>query len=204
MLRAGLLPRILRVNDVANFSKPFCRPGCNARSATRRIDRVRFGCADRAASAAGLPSIALPAICVEAWHMRAALSAMRNKTDKADGRPEEVRAFIRTKPARKPLPAHPPRERVIVPGPTECACCGSKRLASSATIQNLCKLRCPGCQEGRALRAVGELSHNIEHSASRGQRLHHFQRVVDLQNCSRGTLATWRVMIARCVSDTRV
>jgi transposase len=28
----------------------------------------------------------LPAICVEAWHARAALSAMRNKTDKADAR----------------------------------------------------------------------------------------------------------------------
>jgi len=40
-----------------------------------------------------------------------------------------VRAFTRKKPARKPFPAHLPRERVIVPGPTECACCGSKRLA---------------------------------------------------------------------------
>jgi transposase len=40
-----------------------------------------------------------------------------------------VRAFIRRKPARKPFPAHLPRERVVVPGPTECACCGSKRLA---------------------------------------------------------------------------
>jgi transposase len=28
----------------------------------------------------------LPAICVEAWNVRAALSAMRNKTDKADAR----------------------------------------------------------------------------------------------------------------------
>jgi transposase len=28
----------------------------------------------------------LPAICVEAWHARAAMSAMRNKTDKADAR----------------------------------------------------------------------------------------------------------------------
>jgi transposase len=28
----------------------------------------------------------LPAICLEAWHARAALSAMRNKTDKADAR----------------------------------------------------------------------------------------------------------------------
>jgi transposase len=41
----------------------------------------------------------------------------------------QVRAFTRRKPARQPFPAHLPRERVIVPGPTSCACCGSKRLA---------------------------------------------------------------------------
>src|SRR6202795_3220638 len=29
---------------------------------------------------------------------------------------------------RKPLPDHLPRERVIVPGPTTCLCCGSGRL----------------------------------------------------------------------------
>src|ERR1700720_2497131 len=40
-----------------------------------------------------------------------------------------VRGFTRRKPSRKPFPAHLPRERVIVPGPTACACCGSKRLA---------------------------------------------------------------------------
>jgi len=40
-----------------------------------------------------------------------------------------VRAFTRRKPARKPFPAHLPRERVIVPGPTTCGCCGSSRLA---------------------------------------------------------------------------
>jgi Transposase C of IS166 homeodomain/Reverse transcriptase (RNA-dependent DNA polymerase) len=40
-----------------------------------------------------------------------------------------VRAFTRRKPSRKPFPAHLPRERVIVPGPTACACCGSTRLA---------------------------------------------------------------------------
>jgi transposase len=40
-----------------------------------------------------------------------------------------VRAFTRRKPARQPFPAHLPRERVIVPGPTSCACCGSRRLA---------------------------------------------------------------------------
>jgi transposase len=41
----------------------------------------------------------------------------------------QVRAFARRKPARAPFPAHLPRERVIVPGPTTCACCGSTRLA---------------------------------------------------------------------------
>jgi transposase len=41
----------------------------------------------------------------------------------------QVRAFSRKKPARQPFPAHLPRERIIVPGPTACACCGSTRLA---------------------------------------------------------------------------
>ena len=41
----------------------------------------------------------------------------------------QVRAFTRRRPARKPFPAHLPRERVIVPGPRACACCGSHRLA---------------------------------------------------------------------------
>src|SRR5438105_9079865 len=39
-----------------------------------------------------------------------------------------VAAFTRKRPARKPLPEHLPRERVIVPGPTTCLCCGGKRL----------------------------------------------------------------------------
>jgi transposase len=30
---------------------------------------------------------------------------------------------------RRPLPEHLPRERVIVPGPTTCSCCGSSKLA---------------------------------------------------------------------------
>ena len=41
----------------------------------------------------------------------------------------QVHAFTRKRPARKPFPAHLPRERVIVPGPTTCNCCGSSRLA---------------------------------------------------------------------------
>lgn len=39
-----------------------------------------------------------------------------------------VKAFTRKRPARKPFPGHLPRERVIVPGPAICLCCGSSRL----------------------------------------------------------------------------
>ena len=40
-----------------------------------------------------------------------------------------VRSPRRKSPARKPFPDHLPRERVVLPGPTTCACCGSTRLA---------------------------------------------------------------------------
>jgi transposase len=40
-----------------------------------------------------------------------------------------VAAYERKRPARKPFPAHLPRERVVVPGPTSCACCGGTRLS---------------------------------------------------------------------------
>lgn len=40
-----------------------------------------------------------------------------------------VSAFVRKRPARKHFPEHLPRERVVVPGPTACACCGSSRLS---------------------------------------------------------------------------
>jgi transposase len=40
-----------------------------------------------------------------------------------------VAAFTRKRPVRKPFPEHLPRERVIVPGPTSCACCGGTRLS---------------------------------------------------------------------------
>ena len=40
----------------------------------------------------------------------------------------KVQAFTRKKPARKPFPEHLPRERVVVPAPETCGCCGSTRL----------------------------------------------------------------------------
>ena len=39
-----------------------------------------------------------------------------------------VEAFERKRPARQPFPEHLPRERIVVPGPTACACCGGHRL----------------------------------------------------------------------------
>ncbi len=47
----------------------------------------------------------------------------------AAGKTSQVAAFTRTRPGRKPFPAHLPRERKVEPGPTACACCGGTRLA---------------------------------------------------------------------------
>ena len=49
--------------------------------------------------------------------------------EKAASQTTEVKGFVRRKPSRKPFPEHLPRERVVVPGPTACACCGSERLS---------------------------------------------------------------------------
>jgi transposase len=41
----------------------------------------------------------------------------------------KVASFTRKRPSRKPFPDHLPRERVIVPGPVACSCCGGSRLS---------------------------------------------------------------------------
>ena len=48
---------------------------------------------------------------------------------------DSVSGFTRRRPVRGPLPAHLPRERVVVPGPTACPCCGGKlaKLGESIT-----------------------------------------------------------------------
>jgi transposase len=45
-----------------------------------------------------------------------------------------VRAFQRAKPVRAPLPAHLPHERVVLPSPTECPCCGGMLSKLGETI----------------------------------------------------------------------
>lgn len=49
--------------------------------------------------------------------------------ERAAARTTRVAAFTRQRPSRKPFPEHLPRERVVVPSPTSCACCGGTRLA---------------------------------------------------------------------------
>jgi transposase len=39
-----------------------------------------------------------------------------------------VPSFERRRPARRPLPAHLPRERIVYPAPSVCPCCGDGRL----------------------------------------------------------------------------
>ena len=39
-----------------------------------------------------------------------------------------VPSFERRKPARRPLPKHLPRERIVYPVPASCPCCGDNRL----------------------------------------------------------------------------
>jgi transposase len=54
----------------------------------------------------------------------------------ADAAPDKttVRPFTRATPVRGPLPAHLPRERVVLPSPTSCPCCGGKLAKLGETI----------------------------------------------------------------------
>ena len=47
-----------------------------------------------------------------------------------------VQSFVRRKPARRPLPEHLPRERVVYPTASACPCCG----ASLHEAQNLIRV----------------------------------------------------------------
>jgi transposase len=48
--------------------------------------------------------------------------------ERAAVRTANVAAFARKRPSRQPFPEHLPRERVVIPTPTTCECCGGGRL----------------------------------------------------------------------------
>jgi len=49
--------------------------------------------------------------------------------EKAAAHTQSVKSFQRKRPARKPFPDHLPRERVVIPAPESCPCCGSNKLS---------------------------------------------------------------------------
>ena len=49
--------------------------------------------------------------------------------ERAAARSQAVPSFQRKRPSRKPFPEHLPRERVVIPAPACCPCCGSERLS---------------------------------------------------------------------------
>ena len=62
---------------------------------------------------------------LEELETAAAEDAGQGETDDGD---TTVRAFTRRKPKRAPLPADLPRERVVLPSPEACPCCGGAAL----------------------------------------------------------------------------
>src|SRR5689334_4945599 len=49
--------------------------------------------------------------------------------EKAAARTQTMQSFQRKRPARKPFPEHLPRERIVIPIPERCPCCGSTKLS---------------------------------------------------------------------------
>ena len=49
--------------------------------------------------------------------------------EKAVSRTQTVRSFQRKRSARRPFPDHLPRERIVIPAPESCPCCGSPKLS---------------------------------------------------------------------------
>ena len=47
----------------------------------------------------------------------------------AAARTQTIKPFQRRRPARKSFPEHLPRERVVIPAPEDCPCCGSSKLS---------------------------------------------------------------------------
>jgi transposase len=49
--------------------------------------------------------------------------------EKAAAKTQTVKSFQRKRPSRKPFPDHLPRERIVIPAPESCPCCGSSKLS---------------------------------------------------------------------------
>ncbi len=66
---------------------------------------------------------------LELEELEASASEDELAAEQAAARTSTVKSFTRKRPSRKPFPEHLPRERVVIPAPEVCACCGSDRLS---------------------------------------------------------------------------
>jgi transposase len=64
--------------------------------------------------------------------LEASAAEAETAAEPADG--TSVISFTRKRPVRAPFPAHLPRERVVIPGPIACPCCGGKLAKLGETI----------------------------------------------------------------------
>jgi transposase len=88
-----------------------------------KLNRERFG--PRSERTARL----LDQLELQLEELEASASEDELAAEQAAARSTRVASFERRKPSRQPLPAHLPRERVVEPAPTSCACCGGTHLA---------------------------------------------------------------------------
>jgi transposase len=65
---------------------------------------------------------------LELEELEAAATEDEIAAERAATRTTSVAPFTRKRPSRQPFPEHLPRERVVIPAPTTCDCCGGARL----------------------------------------------------------------------------
>ena len=95
-----------------------------------KLNRDRFGQrSERSARLGRVRRDLLDQLELQLEELEATATEDELAAENAVARTTTVAAFTRKRPARKPFPEHLPRERVIVAGPTACACCGGTRLS---------------------------------------------------------------------------
>ena len=95
-----------------------------------KLRREKFGPrAERSARLLNQLELQLEELEASATEDELAAEQAASDAAQAAAKTTTVAAFRRRRPARKPFPEHLPRERVVVPGPSACPCCGGTRLA---------------------------------------------------------------------------
>jgi len=136
-LRQELAVAVLRADQADVKATEACADAANARAINADLEarialqalqiellkRDRFGQrSERSKRLIDQLELALEAAEATASEDEAAAAIAAAKTT-------TVTAFVRARPSRQPLPAHLPRERVVIPSPSCCADCGSDRLS---------------------------------------------------------------------------